>query len=167
MNSGNYLLAMRYAGTVSIILAMWVVSGCELRDWNADSPEPQGDKVTVSVASNRYSEGDTVRVVVQNHLDQEVTTTDQRSYCSIVSLEQEQGTEWTRTVMCTLNSPAREVTIEPDETTIVKLAPTPQQPSETLPPGRYRATFEYTPGEHFLPQSPETRSVVSEPFRVE
>lgn len=123
---------------------------------------------TVAVLTDKdsYESGEVIWVTIANDSDSSITTRDQHSFCTIVTLEKESDNQWASAANCTLNTPSREVTLEPNSETVVEMKPHPSQPSQEIAPGRYRATFTYTPGEHFQPTSSETEVVSSPIFKV-
>ncbi len=135
----------------------------DLKEPDIDLSEPE---VMVERDKEAYQVNEKIRITIKNMLEEPVTSMDQQTYCTIILLEEQKETGWLPVKNCTLNAPAREVTINANssEFKIVEIVPD-QQSAETLQVGTYRATLVYSKGEHFKPA--ENSTAYSETFDVQ
>ncbi len=120
----------------------------------------------IEIKSNKatYDESEKIVITVWNRMEEPVTTMDQHTNCSIILIEQQKETGWQEIKNCTLNAPAREVTIPAGSKETIELIS--DQPFATnLTIGTYRATLVYTTGEHFKPS--QHQIAISDIFTVE
>lgn len=96
-------------------------------------------------------------VTITNGLDTPITSQDQRTYCSIIIVEQQHAAGWQPVTNCTANAPSQEVTINPDSVATVTLSPN-QLSDGIITSGTYRATLLYTTGPSFRPAQTSTAS---------
>lgn len=107
---------------------------------------------TVMIESNktRYDIDENIEITVRNKTEEPITSMDQQTFCSIILLEIQRDDNWEPLRNCTLNSPAREVTIDADSSETVQLEPS-QQFAGSLPAGTYKATLVYSIGKTYIP----------------
>ena len=96
--------------------------------------------VTVSLDKAHYHSGDLAIVTVTNGLAQSISTTDHKSSCSIVQLEQQVNGSWQAVEPCRLQTPTLVVDLAKGSVTEQKIG----IPST---PATYRVTLSYTGGD--------------------
>jgi len=96
--------------------------------------------VTISLDKSRYHAGELALVTVTNGLAQSISTTDHKSSCSIVQLEQKVNGSWQAVDPCHLQTPTLVVEIAKGSVTEVKIG---------IPntPANYRVTLSYMGGD--------------------
>lgn len=95
--------------------------------------------VTISLDKTHYRAGELALVTVTNGLAQNISTTDHKSGCSIVALEQQVNGSWQTVEPCRLQTPTLMVELAKASVTEVKIG---------IPntPATYRVTLSYTGG---------------------
>jgi hypothetical protein len=101
---------------------------------------PVTSLVTISLDKAQYHSGDLAIVVVTNGLAHSISTTDHKSSCSIVELEQQVNSSWQAVEPCRLQTPTLVVELAQGSVTEQKIA----IPST---PATYRVTLSYTGGD--------------------
>lgn len=95
--------------------------------------------VTISLDKAQYHSGDLAIVTVANGLAQSISTTDHKSSCSIVQLEEQVNGSWQAVEPCRLQTPTLVVEI-------AKGSVTEQKISIPSTPATYRVTLSYSGG---------------------
>lgn len=100
---------------------------------------PVRGAVTISLDKTHYRAGELALVTVTNGLAQNISTTDHKSGCSIVALEQQVNGSWQTVEPCHLQTPTLMVELAKASVTDVKIG---------IPniPAIYRVTLSYTGG---------------------
>ena len=114
-------------------------------------------EISVITDKESYRVQEEIVVTIENGLDTPITSQDQRTYCSIIILEQQLAAGWQPVNNCTANAPGQEVTIHPDSVATVTLIPN-QLSDGIITSGTYRATLLYTTGPSFRPAQTSTAS---------
>jgi hypothetical protein len=101
---------------------------------------PARGTVTISLDKAQYHAGEFALVTVSNGLAQSISTTDHKSGCSIVALEQQVNDNWQAVEPCHLQTPTLEVELAKGSLTELKIA---------IPntPAIYRVTLSYAGGD--------------------
>jgi hypothetical protein len=125
--------------------------------------------VTVTLVSPTFLEGEVIRGTVANGLDKTIYTQDSKSNCSIVLLEQWNGTSWVPVHGCKLGRAPAVVPIHTGRGLQISLDPnsthlTSEPGVSVVQPGRYRLIFSF--GLMAAGQFEETMTVHSDPFSV-
>lgn len=173
--TGGALTARIIAGVLSVFLLGLLAD--PLPGAAADGPRvsaagegrPAPEKATVRLNTDRdhYAVGGTVVVYVSNHLEAAITALDQRSFCTIVTLERSlEDDGWQEVRNCVSGAPPAEVTLEPGSTTEIRMDPG-LDPLGGLRPGTYRAVLTYSIGRRFSPTPQDAHVAMSSPFHVE
>jgi len=95
----------------------------------------------VQTDKEEYQQNEEIAVTITNDLDMSITTFNQQSFCTIVRLEIQAGTDWSEVAECSTGAPSVEVTLEPGTETVVTLP--------ALSPGTYRASLLFSLGPTF------------------
>ena len=143
---------MTYVGEISVldcksfIIFAGIIIGMLfiglVKPW-AEKPDNADITSRVSVETNKqeYQRDEEIVVTVTNKLDKKITTFDQQAFCTIIKLEQQDGTEWRKMKICFSGAPRSLVSLSPHTETIVKLL--------ALSPGIYRASIIFSLGVTF------------------
>lgn len=115
--------------------------------------------------------GAPVRFVVGNGLERSLFTEDQKSGCSILILEREQGSGWEPIQGCNLERKPAVMELRPGESREGAIDPwsthfdrPPGSSSPAFGAGRYRLRLTYRLAQ--LPEGEEPHAVASAPFRI-
>lgn len=128
----------------------------------SDTAKSQGD-IKIESGKATYDESENIVITIWNNMDRPLTTMDQHTSCSIILIEQRKDSGWQEINNCTLNAPAKEISIPAKSHEKVELIPT-QPFAANLPIGTYRATLIYTLGDRFKPR--QSQRAFSEIFTV-
>lgn len=93
--------------------------------------------VTLSLDKTHYSPGDTAVATISNGLDATISSTDHKTGCSLVTLEQLVGGAWQAVEPCRSMIATRMVDLAPRSVTPQRIGIPPNQP------GTYRVAFMY------------------------
>lgn len=133
----------------------------------SEDPSPPRDPIDVSVTpdKDRYPAQGLVSVTVTNAGKEPVFADDQKSDCSIVSLQRQNGPDWVTLLACGSERAPRVVRVGAGErhSVGIDLASEHFRPVP-VPPGRYRVMFSYRRAE--APQGSEPEQAVSGTFAV-
>jgi len=130
----------------------------------AGTPPPTTG-VTLTTSRDGYREDERIVGFLENGTESRLTTTDHRSFCTIVNLEKEQPDgSWALVSPCLLAMPTRQVDLEPHSRLAVALPPEPS-PSRNEP-GLYRLSTDVFPKTPVDGPQGATLRVVSAPFMV-
>jgi len=129
------------------------------------SPPPIAPNVTLTPDRQIYSTEDRIAVRVNNNTDLRLDTMDGRSYCTILSLQRQDGDRWVNVAECQTDGPVRQVSIGPRQAIAVMLPPGPMTtPHE---PWRYRVALEFVLSDpNSSPDSKPPLVVTSQPFEI-
>lgn len=97
--------------------------------------------VTVKADRDAYQDLDPVTIRVANEMTQTLVTADHKSYCSIVFVQKQEGSNWNNVAPCPLLSPVRLVKINPGQESLIKIAN--EDVTSKLSSGIYRAELTY------------------------
>lgn len=124
------------------IITVALFFGCEKRLGEL-SPNNNNmiSQILVETNQQKYQQDEEIVVTITNNLDTTIATFDQQAFCTIIMLEQQEGTEWKEVINCFSGPPRSMVTLKPGAETIVKLP--------ALSPGMYRASIIFSLGEVF------------------
>ncbi|MFN0112218.1 MAG: hypothetical protein ACKVZH_25435, partial [Blastocatellia bacterium] len=126
--------------------------------------QPPTNQVILNTNKPAYQEQEAVFLKVNNDTAQNIVAYDHQSFCSIVTVQQQQGGNWVNVFPCLLATPSRPVKIGSREELELKL-PT-DDGSSKLPGGTYRLSLNYwTPDANGNPTGNPT-TIVSGPFTV-
>jgi hypothetical protein len=148
---------MRRLIILSVIIASHLFFGAG-RPWaqpKADIAEVTS-RVWVETDKKQYQASEEIVITITNDLDESITTYDQKAFCSIVTLERQEGTNWKEVRNCFSGVPSRFVTLKPHTRTVIKFP--------ALRPSSYRVSLVFSPGQTF--RFGRSFRVFSAPFRV-
>lgn len=103
----------------------------------APAAQAPAGPVTLSLDKTHYSPGDTAVVTISNGLDATISSTDHKTSCSLVTLEQLVGGAWQAVEPCRSMIATRVVDLAPRGVTPQRIGIPPNQP------GTYRVAFMY------------------------
>jgi hypothetical protein len=133
-------------------------------------PAGKPGAVTVATTLNSYREGEVITVTVANGRDQSIYSEDQKTDCSIVSLEHLAGDRWETVTGCGAERAPLIVELRRGATHSVRIDPTSTNfqggdGSPAARAGTYRIVFTYRLAAG--PEGVEPERVVSPTFRIE
>jgi hypothetical protein len=117
-----------------------------------------GPDVRVTTDKASYCLEEAIGVSIANRLDQPVFATSGQSYCTIVSLQRQQGDDWTMIGSCIAGAPPANISIAANAVLSFSLKPG-RYDYEALEAGNYRISFTYGIGSIEGPRG-EARSPV-------
>lgn len=123
----------------------------------ADTPGSRSG-VSVTVDRSTYSKGDTIVVTVSNRLDEAIVTLDQKAFCSIITLQIQEGDNWKEVINCFSGEPPGPVFLPAGSVQTIEF------PAD-LAAGTYRAALIFSKGERF--SFDQAQTVTSDPFVIE
>jgi hypothetical protein len=114
-------------------------------------PVRQGVKVLIEELPEFTGQGFVVRVI--NDTEMAIQTEDHKTDCTILDLQRQENSDWTKVAQCPLLTPTRLIRIEPRQSQSIKL---PASGATVYPPGTYRVEFSY---QVLNPQGPSGQTV--------
>ncbi|MEP7338273.1 MAG: hypothetical protein ABI977_11115 [Acidobacteriota bacterium] len=137
------------AGTYRLALTFrFLAKGIPVSDsFTAFSPpfviasQPPSNNVIVKAERDVYPERETVVVKITNDSDQSIVTLDHKSYCSILTVQKQQVSDWITVAPCLLATPTRLVKIGAREDVLLKLPA--DNTASRIEPGTYRLELVY------------------------
>jgi hypothetical protein len=173
---GRRVIAAAAGFFVSVLLALQPVPGSttagrpvQLAAANGEGQlAPESAGVLVETNLSRYGRDDIVVVTIFNRLRTPITTGDQRSFCSILSVERrhERDGEWREIRNCYSGVPVSQVTLEPSSRTEIRLDLS-QDPAGGMTPGWHRIALSYLVRERPGDVSQAPHAARSKPFQIE
>jgi hypothetical protein len=108
----------------------------------------QNEEVNVATDNKGYDlEKLEIIVTISNNLDSSITTVSMQGFCSILRLEQQEGTAWNDIRNCASKAPIRQVTLRSNSVTIVRLPIS--LPYHSISPGIYRVSLVFAIGNEY------------------
>lgn len=98
--------------------------------------QPPSNQVIINTSKPAYVEQEAVLLRVNNDTAQNVVAFDHQSFCTIITVQRQEGGDWVNVFPCLLATPSRPVKISSRENLEIKL-PTDDAASK-LPAGNYR-----------------------------
>ena len=113
-----------------------------------DVHRSQQEEVNITTDKKEYDlEKLEIIVTITNNLDSSITTVNMQGFCSILRLEQQEGTAWDEIRNCTSKAPIRQITLRPNSVTIVRLPVS--LPYHSISPGVYRVSLVFARGNEY------------------
>lgn len=120
-------------------------------------------RVTINPDKSTFGESETITAVITNGLNQAIVAEDMKSYCTIVRLQRQEGSEWTDVGECLMRRRSFAVTIAAGQTVRIPLLPGENAATQRQP-GNYRLLLDYSIVKGNAPS--EAGQAASPSFRV-
>ena len=102
-------------------------------------------RVRVTTAKARYRESEVIVATVANSLPEAIYGITGQTFCTIVTAQRREGSEWQAAGACTDTSPPGFIAIEPNSELAVEIVPSSAS-DLALSAGEYRIEFQYSVG---------------------
>lgn len=120
------------------------------------APLPPTNTVSLKTSQSSYLDAESIIARLNNDTDQAITTTDHKSFCSILNLQKQESGGWVNVAPCLLLTPTRMFRVNAREELTLKLPS--EDASPKLTQGTYRLEFSYLMmGDNGQPASNEVK----------